>query len=50
VTEVLLLGLGAIAVLWLVYCFMQWAMSDDMFFDGGWEEEEEDDEHTREEQ
>lgn len=41
-TEVLLLGLGGVAVLWLVYCFMQWAMSDEMFFDGGWEEEEED--------
>jgi hypothetical protein len=39
--EVFLMCLGAVAGLWLVYCFMQWAMSDDMFFDGGWEEEEE---------
>lgn len=39
---VFLWALGAIGVFWLVYCFMQWAMSDDMFFDGGWEEEEKD--------
>lgn len=39
--EVLLMCLGAVAGLWLVYCFMQWAMSDDMFFDGGWVEKEE---------
>lgn len=42
-TMVLLLGLGGVAVLWLVHCFMRWAMSDDMFFDGGWEEEKEED-------
>lgn len=47
--KVFLLALGAIGVFWLVYFFMQWAINDDMFFDGGWEEEEED-EHTREEQ
>lgn len=41
-SKVLLLGLGAVAVLWLVHCFMQWAMSDDMFFDDEREEEEED--------
>jgi hypothetical protein len=47
--SVLLLGLGAVVVLWLVFCLIQWAMDDPVFFeDGAYYDEEESEKDKKE--
>ena len=39
--EAVLITVGAVIVLWLVHCMIEWVLDDGIFFDGGyWPEDD----------